>query len=282
SDPRRRLGEVHRTGGDAGHGTVAFHTVRRPRERACPAHVPTTTTEVPVLHAESRSTASQDAGAARPGRRRVLASLGTLPAGAVLASAGAAVAAPGEKGKGAGKGHGNGKGHGRHGDLRLGVENLLEPEALETLRDARVGLITNPTGTDRELRSTIDLLVEAQDAGGFTMTALYGPEHGVRGAEPAGGSVGDYIDEKTGLPVRSLYGETQKPTPEMLADVDLLVFDIQDIGTRLHLHLDHVLRDGGRRRERQAVPGAGPPQPAGIRHRGLRARAGAVELRGPA
>lgn len=190
-----------------------------------------------MLHAESRSTAPQDAGAARPGRRRVLASLGTLPAGAVLASAGAAVAAPGEKGKGAGKGHGNGKGHGRHGDLRLGVENLLEPEALETLRDARVGLITNPTGTDRELRSTIDLLVEAQDPGGFTLTALFGPEHGVRGAEPAGGSVGDYIDEKTGLPVRSLYGETQKPTPEMLADVDLLVFDIQDIGTRFYTYI---------------------------------------------
>src|SRR5699024_5187751 len=188
-----------------------------------PGHDPTTTTEVPVQHAESRS--------ARPGRRRVLASLGALPAGAVLASAGAATAAPGEKGKG------KGKGRGRHGEFRLGVENLLRPEALEALRRARVGLITNPTGTDRELRSTIDLLVEAQDAGGFTMTALFGPEHGVRGAEPAGGSVGDYIDEKTGLPVRSLYGETQKPTPEMLADVDLLVFDIQDIGTRFYTNI---------------------------------------------
>src|SRR5699024_6700938 len=138
------------------------------------------TTEVPVHHAESRST--------RPGRRRVLASLGALPAGAALASAGAATAAPGGQGKG------RGKGGGRPGQLRPGVENLLRPEALEALRGARVGLITNPTGTDRELRSTIDLLVEAQDAGGFTMAALFGPEHGVRGAEPAGGSVGDYID----------------------------------------------------------------------------------------
>lgn len=179
--------------------------------------------------AASRSTDTQREGAVRPARRRVLAGLGALPAGAVLASAGAAAAAPGENGRG--------KGGVTHGDFRLGVENLLQPEALEVLRGARVGLITNPTGTDRELRSTIDLLVEAQGAGGFTMVALFGPEHGVRGAEPAGGSVGDYLDERTGLPVRSLYGATQKPAPEMLADLDLLVFDIQDIGTRFYTYI---------------------------------------------
>ncbi len=164
------------------------------------------------------------AQSARPGRRRVLASLGALPAGAVLAGAASAQAAPS-------------RGKRVDGDFRLGVENLLEPAALETLRDQRVGLITNPTGADRALRSTIDLLVEAQGTGGFTMAALFGPEHGVRGAEPAGGAVGDYIDEKTGLPVRSLYGATQKPTPEMLADVDVLVFDIQDIGARFYTYI---------------------------------------------
>ena len=164
------------------------------------------------------------AQSARPGRRRVLASLGALPAGAVLAGAASAQDAPS-------------RGKRDDGDFRLGVENLLEPAALETLRDQRVGLIPNPTGADRMLRSTIDLLVEAQGTGGFTMTALFGPEHGVRGAEPAGGAVGDYIDEKTGLPVRSLYGETQKPTPEMLADVDVLVFDIQDIGARFYTYI---------------------------------------------
>ena len=164
------------------------------------------------------------AQSARPGRRRVLASLGALPAGAVLAGAASAQAAPS-------------RGKRVDGDFRLGVENLLEPAALETLRDQRVGLITNPTGADRMLRSTIDLLVEAQGAGAFTMTALFGPEHGVRGAEPAGGAVGDYIDEKTGLPVRSLYGQTQKPTPEMLSDVDVLVFDIQDIGARFYTYI---------------------------------------------
>jgi len=176
-----------------------------------------------VNPASSRPSASP---AARPGRRRVLASLGALPAGAVLAGAAGAQAAPGRA-----------PATKDAGDFRLGVENLLEPAALETLRDQRVGLITNPTGADRGLRSTIDLLVAAQEEGAFTMTALFGPEHGVRGAEPAGGSVGDYIDEKTGLPVRSLYGQTQKPTPEMLADVDVLVFDIQDIGARFYTYI---------------------------------------------
>src|SRR5699024_705447 len=87
---------------------------------------------------------------------------------------------------------------------------------------------------DSSLRSTIDLLIEAQDEGGFTLTTLYGPEHGVRGAEPAGGEVEDYIDEKTGLPVRSLYGDTQKPTPEMLEHLDTLLCDLPHIGTRFY------------------------------------------------
>ncbi|HEX7352282.1 DUF1343 domain-containing protein [Brachybacterium sp.] len=183
-------------------------------------------------HAALKQMEPTDGGGGRHGRRRVLAALGTLPAGAALA-AGAAHAAPADNGRGRGTGNGTGTAS----DLRLGIENLLEPEALATLRDARVGLITNPTGTDSALRSTIDLLVAAQEEGGFTMAALFGPEHGVRGAEPAGGAVGDYIDEKTGLPVRSLYGATQKPTAEMLADVDVLVFDIQDIGTRFYTYI---------------------------------------------
>ncbi len=167
----------------------------------------------------------------RPGRRRVLASLpaGAVLAGAATAGATTAAARPTGRGRAADKG--------ASGGFRLGVENLLEPEQLSTLEGEDVGLITNPTGTDSSLRSTIDLLIEAQDEGGFTLTTLYGPEHGVRGAEPAGGEVEDYIDEKTGLPVRSLYGDTQKPTPEMLEDVDTLLFDIQDIGTRFYTYI---------------------------------------------
>src|SRR5699024_5918439 len=222
--PRRRSPR-RLTGGacDPRHALLACvratdaRTIRRRRRRPFVDHAAPRQMEPPRDHD------------GRPGRRRVLATLGALPAGAALTAAGSAHAAPTDRGKGKGKGKG--------GRFRLGVENLLQPRRLRTLRGARVGLITNPTGTDRELRSTIDLLVGAQEEGGFTMAALFGPEHGVRGAEPAGGAVGDYIDEKTGLPVRSLYGATQKPTPEMLADLDLLVFDIQDIGTRFYTYI---------------------------------------------
>ncbi|MCC2592279.1 DUF1343 domain-containing protein [Tessaracoccus sp. OS52] len=120
--------------------------------------------------------------------------------------------------------------------VELGVERLLSTE-LGLLEGKRVGLITNPTGVDRELVSTIDLLIANEERGGYELTALYGPEHGVRGAEPAGAYIPTYIDETTGLPVYSLYGATRKPSPEMLADVDVLVFDIQDIGTRFYTYI---------------------------------------------
>ncbi|MCD8207938.1 MAG: DUF1343 domain-containing protein [Bacteroidales bacterium] len=108
---------------------------------------------------------------------------------------------------------------------------------IEVLRDMdfaplvgkRVGLVTNPSGVDRELRSTIDIL---HNAGTFELVALFGPEHGVRGDIYAGDKVSDSIDPKTGLPVRSLYGSTRKPTPEMLAGIDIMVYDIQDVGAR--------------------------------------------------
>lgn len=176
-----------------------------------------------------------EGASARPMRRRTLAGLtAALPVSAVLGAA--AQAAPPDPHPGGGKGPGRGKGRGRKDPFRLGVENLMA-ERLDLLAGASVGLITNPTGTDSALRSTIDLLVDAQDAAGFRLTALYGPEHGVRGSVPAGGYVEDYTDEKTGLPVRSLYGKTQKPTPEMLEDIDVLVFDIQDIGARFYTYI---------------------------------------------
>lgn len=179
-------------------------------------------------------TSTSGSEASRPARRRVLTGLGALPAGAVLAGAASAQAAPAVS---PARGHGQGKGHGgNHGRFRLGLENLLQRK-LSTLRGAKVGLITNPTGADRELTTSVDLLNAAQKKGSFELVALFGPEHGVRGAEPAGGSVGDYTDTLTGLPVRSLYGETQKPTPEMLEDVDTLVFDIQDCGVRYYTYI---------------------------------------------
>lgn len=97
------------------------------------------------------------------------------------------------------------------------------------LKGKRVGLVTNPTGVDRNLRSTVDILFNAP---GVKLAALYGPEHGVRGEFTAGEYVSSETDPATGLPVYSLYGKTRKPTKEMLEGIDVIVYDIQDIGSR--------------------------------------------------
>lgn len=120
--------------------------------------------------------------------------------------------------------------------VQTGLDVLLSRE-LDLLEGQRVGIITNPTGVDRELRHIVDLLIANEDRGDYEVTALYGPEHGIRGGAPAGAYVPSYTDELTGLPVYSLYGPTRKPSPEMLADVDVLVFDIQDIGTRFYTYI---------------------------------------------
>jgi len=112
--------------------------------------------------------------------------------------------------------------------IRTGIE-VLKADNFKILEGKRVGLITNPTGVDNELRSDIDIL---HSAPGVRLVALFGPEHGVRGNAHAGQSVGSARDEVTGLPVYSLFGKTRKATPEMLRDIDVLVYDIQDIGCR--------------------------------------------------
>jgi uncharacterized protein YbbC (DUF1343 family) len=112
--------------------------------------------------------------------------------------------------------------------VTTGIE-VLRGELFAPLNGKRVGLITNPTGVDSRLRSTIDIL---KSAAGVNLVALFGPEHGVRGDHDAGASVESYKDKETGLPVYSLYGTTRKATPEMLRGIDVLVYDIQDIGCR--------------------------------------------------
>lgn len=116
--------------------------------------------------------------------------------------------------------------------VELGVDRLMDNP--EILAGKRVGLITNPTGIDANMTSIVDLFHNSDD---FELTALYGPEHGVRGDAQAGSTISSYIDEVTGLPVYSLYGATKKPTAEMLKDVDVLVFDIQDVGTRFYTYI---------------------------------------------
>ncbi|MFC4557584.1 exo-beta-N-acetylmuramidase NamZ domain-containing protein [Virgibacillus kekensis] len=129
--------------------------------------------------------------------------------------------------------HSNGKAKGLDKRFKLGVDVLLS-EQKELIEGKRVGLITNPTGVDKDLNSSVDVLHNDPDV---NLTALYGPEHGVRGSAQAGEYVDFYIDETTGLPVYSLYGQTRKPTPEMLENVDVLLFDIQDVGTRFYTYI---------------------------------------------
>ena len=112
--------------------------------------------------------------------------------------------------------------------VKPGVE-VLRDRGFEGLKGKRVGLITNPTGVDNKLKSTVDIL---HDADGVELVALYAPEHGVRGDVHAGDKVDNFVDPATGVTVYSIYGKNHKPTPEMLKDVDVLIYDIQDNGCR--------------------------------------------------
>lgn len=117
--------------------------------------------------------------------------------------------------------------------VKTGIEVLAENN-FELLKGKRVGVITNATGVNAELVSTVDLIYNAP---GVELKALYAPEHGVRGEFAAGVKVDTYVDEATGVTVFSLYGATRKPTPEMLENVDVLVYDIQDIGVRSYTYI---------------------------------------------
>lgn len=138
--------------------------------------------------------------------------------------------------------------------VKLGVEVFLEKH-LDLVKGKKVGLITNPSGVNSQLESTVELFHKNQD---IQLIALYGPEHGVRGNAQAGEYVPFYFDNKYKIPVFSLYGQSRKPEPGMLKnideymrsfdtkqegktpepsmikDVDVLVFDIQDVGTRVY------------------------------------------------
>lgn len=115
-----------------------------------------------------------------------------------------------------------------HARVWTGVE-MLRAGGFAELQGKKVGLVTNPTGVDSELISTIDILAEAR---GVTLAALFAPEHGVRGDIAAGGKVANTVDPATGVKVYSLHGATRKPTAAMLRGLDVMVYDIQDIGCR--------------------------------------------------
>ena len=117
--------------------------------------------------------------------------------------------------------------------VKLGIEMLRERN-FDILQGKRVGLCTNPTGVDRNLVSTIDIL---HDAKNVNLVALYGPEHGVRGNVYAGDHVDNEVDVRTGLKMYSLYGKTAHPTQEMMDEIDVMVYDIQDIGCRSYTYI---------------------------------------------
>lgn len=119
-----------------------------------------------------------------------------------------------------------------NGNVLPGIEVLLK-DSLHLIAGKRVGLITNHSGRDRAGTSTIDLLHRAS---GVRLTALYGPEHGLRGAAEAGVHIASTTDSATGVPIFSLYGETRVPTPQMLENIDVLLYDIQDVGARVYTY----------------------------------------------
>lgn len=114
--------------------------------------------------------------------------------------------------------------------IKTGIDRLMSHRHLFDGR--RVGLITNPTGVNHDLVSSVDLLNEHTD-----LVALFSPEHGIRGDLQAGVELTTYDDEKTGIPVHSLYGKHKEPTADMLAEIDVLAFDIQDVGARYYTYL---------------------------------------------
>jgi len=115
--------------------------------------------------------------------------------------------------------------------VRSGLETLVE-QNLSLIRGRRVGLVTNHSAVNRNLVHA----VEALRGSGVNLTALYGPEHGVRGDIPDGQPAPSYADPRTGIAAHSLYGQTRKPTREMLAGVEVVLFDIQDIGCRFYTY----------------------------------------------
>jgi uncharacterized protein YbbC (DUF1343 family)/CubicO group peptidase (beta-lactamase class C family) len=124
--------------------------------------------------------------------------------------------------------------------------DVLERDGFRALAGLRIGLVTNQTGRDRAGRSTIDLLFKAP---GVKLVALFSPEHGIRGL--ADEKVSDAKDEQTGLPIFSLYGESRRPKPEQLKNLDALVYDIQDVGVRFYTYiatLGYVLEEAGKAR----------------------------------
>ena len=218
--PRGLLWDVHPAGAGAGHGAFGHTGYTGVAIRVYPdlgAYVLALTNRVhPDDHAKVEDF-----------RARVWAkALESLAPGARLPNASSAQAAPTQAAPSASASRA-----GEPDGVGAGIDVLVR-DGFKPLDGRRVGLITNQTGVDRYGRSTIELL---QGAPNVRLVSLFSPEHGLHGVLDS--KVADSTDPRTGLRVYSLYGETRKPTTEMLAGIDTLVFDIQDIGARFYTYI---------------------------------------------
>ena len=115
--------------------------------------------------------------------------------------------------------------------------DVLQKTNYSILKGKKIGIITNPTGVNKTLESTIDLLHSCND---IEVKVLFSPEHGIRGDHAAGEKVATYTDKKTGIQIYSLYGKQRKPNAKMLNDLDAIVYDIQDIGVRSYTYISSM------------------------------------------
>ncbi|MCZ6795395.1 MAG: DUF1343 domain-containing protein [Planctomycetota bacterium] len=122
-------------------------------------------------------------------------------------------------------------------EFRTGLA-VLEETGFAELRGRRVAVVTNPTGVNSRLRSVVDLLAEQPEV---RLVAIFAPEHGVRGAAEAGEEVSDARDPRSGVPIYSLYGERRRPSPAMLDGVEVILFDVQDVGVRTYTYLSTLV-----------------------------------------
>lgn len=120
-----------------------------------------------------------------------------------------------------------------YGSVRLGNDKLIN-EKFNLIEGKRLGIIANHTSLLSNGQHLVDYLFESDKV---KILAVFGPEHGFRGDAPAGEKIESFVDEKTGVKVFSLYGETNKPTPEMLKDIEILIYDIQDVGARFYTYI---------------------------------------------
>lgn len=121
------------------------------------------------------------------------------------------------------------------GEVVVGCDMLWSDTCLETFKGKRLGLITNHTAVNRHMQTTADLLKSKAPLYGYKVTAFFAPEHGINGSAYAAESVDEQKDSD-GIPVYSLHGKTQRPTIEMLKNIDILIYDIQDIGSRTYTY----------------------------------------------